>query len=146
MARGFLVEHFIHTLPLRDSHLRAFLVATIEMDLDDLSGAKNDRLSLYLNKLKLQTTSISSLHNMIFSNEDSISSDFSLATNTGECTFNSFTKYTVQKLLKRWSTVLHMSTIERSLQTISNSIRCSSWSEFDDKLFKEQLKQNDAPA
>ncbi|PON44361.1 fanconi anemia group F protein (FANCF) [Parasponia andersonii] len=146
VARGFLVEHFIHTLPLRDSHLRAFLLATIEMDLHELSAAENDRLSVYLNKLKLQTASISSVQNRMFTNEDLATSPDSLAAKAGECEIISLTKYTLQRLLKRWSAVSNISTIERSLETISNNIRCSSWSEFDDNLFKEQLKQNDAPA
>ncbi|XP_062079794.1 uncharacterized protein LOC133784481 [Humulus lupulus] len=146
MARGFLVEHFIHALPLRDSHLRAFLKAIIEMDLDELSGAEHDRLSVYLNNLKLQE-SFSSDQNRMFCNEDLITSpSFYLATEAGEFKGNSFTKYTVQKLLKRLSAVSQISTIESGLKTISNNIRCSSWSEFDDNLFKELMKQNDAPA
>ncbi|XP_030496424.2 uncharacterized protein LOC115712303 [Cannabis sativa] len=146
MARGFLVEHFIHALPLRDSHLRAFLMAIIEMDLDELSGVEHDRLSVYLNNLKLQETSFSSVQNRMFCNEDLISSpNLYLDTKEGELKGNSFTKYTAQKLLKRSSAVSKISTIESGLETISNSIRCCSWSEFDDNLFKELMKQNDPP-
>ncbi|XP_024018408.1 uncharacterized protein LOC21398939 isoform X2 [Morus notabilis] len=145
-ARGFLMDHFIHTLPLRDSHLRDFLMATIQMDLDELSGTEHDRLSAYLSKLKLQHKSTYSVQNGGFSSEDSIPSlDFFLVKEAEECDGTSFTKYAVQKILKRWSAVSDISTIEKSLKPISDTIICSSWKELDDKLFKEQLKQNDAP-
>lgn len=140
------MDHFIHTLPLRDSHLRDFLLVTIQMDLDELSGTEHDRLSAYLSKLKLQNKSTYSVQNGGFSSEDSIpSQDFFLVKEAGECDGSSFTKYAAQKIVKRWSVVSDISTIEKSLKPISDTIICSSWKELDDRLFKEQLKQNDAP-
>ncbi|TYH46521.1 hypothetical protein ES332_D11G341800v1 [Gossypium tomentosum] len=35
-ARSFLLEHLLHNLPLRDSHLRAVITTIVEMDLSDL--------------------------------------------------------------------------------------------------------------
>ncbi|KAL5561998.1 hypothetical protein UlMin_031745 [Ulmus minor] len=144
-ARKFVLEHFIHTLPLRDSHLRPFLMATIEMDLVELSGTEHNRLSGYLNKLKLQNTLNNSDQNRRFSNEDPVASpDISFVRKLGECNGDSLTKYTVQELLKRWSAVSHISTIEKGLKITSNSITSSSSSVFDD-YFKEQVKQDNAP-
>ncbi|XP_048423697.1 uncharacterized protein LOC103959710 isoform X3 [Pyrus x bretschneideri] len=57
-ARRFVLEHLIHTLPLRDVHLRALLTATVEMDLEELSETEHDFLNAYFNKLKLQNTSL----------------------------------------------------------------------------------------
>ncbi|XP_021831302.1 uncharacterized protein LOC110771326 isoform X3 [Prunus avium] len=57
-ARGFVLEHLIHTLPLRDAHLRALLMATVEMDLEELSETEHDILNAYFNKLKLQNTTL----------------------------------------------------------------------------------------
>lgn len=145
-ARGFLMDHFIYTLPLRDSHLRAFLTATVQIDLDELSGIEHDRLTVYLSKLKLENASTYSVQSRGSCLEDLISSqDFSSVKEARECNGDSFTKYAVQKLLKRWSAVLNISTIEKSLKTISDNFVYKSWREFDDNLFKEQLKQNDAP-
>lgn len=128
-GRGFLLEHFIHVLPLRDAHLRALLMATVEMDLDELSGAVHNHLEIYLNNLKPQKTY----------------PDVALVSEIGKGTVNSFTKYTVQELLKRWSAVSGISTIGKGINNVSDSIRCSSWSEFDENLFKEQLKPHDSP-
>ncbi|GMN49055.1 hypothetical protein TIFTF001_018216 [Ficus carica] len=145
-ARGFLMDHFIYTLPLRDSHLRAFLTATVQTDLDELSVTEHDFLSVYLSKLKLENASTYSVQNRGSCFEDLTSSqDFSSVQEARECNGDSFTKYAVQKLLKRWSAVLDISTIEKSLKTISDNFVYKSWREFDDNLFKEQLKQNDAP-
>ncbi|XP_050147086.1 uncharacterized protein LOC126622410 isoform X2 [Malus sylvestris] len=55
-ARRFVLEHLIHTLPLRDVHLRALLTATVEMDLEELSETGHDFLNAYFNKLKSQNT------------------------------------------------------------------------------------------
>nr|XP_043620219.1 uncharacterized protein LOC122592076 [Erigeron canadensis] len=53
-ARGFTIEHFISTLPMRDTHLKAVLKATIEMDLDELQRTETNYLDVYLDKLTLQ--------------------------------------------------------------------------------------------
>ncbi|XWS76204.1 hypothetical protein CRYUN_Cryun01aG0155500 [Craigia yunnanensis] len=53
-ARGLLLKHLLHNLPLRDSHLRAFLTAIIEMDRSDLSETEHDCLNANLNNLTLQ--------------------------------------------------------------------------------------------
>ncbi|XP_068319565.1 uncharacterized protein [Pyrus communis] len=89
-ARRFVLEHLIHTLPLRDVHLRALLTATVEMG-------------------------------------------------------DGFTRYVVQELLRRWSTVSFITSVEAGLDVLSQSVRHSSWSEFDDNLLKEQLKHENAP-
>ncbi|CAB4321740.1 unnamed protein product [Prunus armeniaca] len=130
-ARHFVLDHLIHTLPLRDAHLRALLMATVEMDLEGLSETEHDFLNAYFNKLKLQNTS---LHRSIAS-----------ATKIENCAGDGFTKYVVQELLKRCSKVSLMSSVEAGLDVLSHSIRHSSWSEFDDNLLKEQLKRENAP-
>ncbi|XP_016650387.1 PREDICTED: uncharacterized protein LOC103334571 [Prunus mume] len=130
-ARHFVLDHLIHTLPLRDAHLRALLMATVEMDLEELSETEHDFLNAYFNKLKLQNTS---LHRSIAS-----------ATKIENCAGDGFTNYVVQELLKRWSKVSLMSAVEAGLDVLSHSIRHSSWSEFDDNLLKEQLKRENAP-
>ncbi|KAJ6680798.1 FANCONI ANEMIA GROUP F PROTEIN FANCF [Salix purpurea] len=53
-ARSFVLAHLLQTLPLRDSHLKAFLTAVIKMELEMISESNHDCLSVYLNKLKPQ--------------------------------------------------------------------------------------------
>lgn len=131
-ARRFVLEHLIHSLPLRDAHLRALLAATVEMDLEELSETEHDFLNVYLNKLKLQKTKT----------QQGIVPDRKI----GNCAGDGLTKYAVQELLKRWSVVSLISTVETGLDVLSQSVRHSSWSEFDDNLLKEQLKHENTPA
>lgn len=131
-ARRFVLEHLIHSLPLRDAHLRALLAATVEMDLEELSEIEHDFLNVYLNKLKLQETPT----------QQGTVRDRKI----GNCTGDGLTKYVVQELLKRWSVVSLISTAETGLDVLSQSVRHSSWGEFDDNLLKEQLKHENTPA
>ncbi|KAM5563338.1 hypothetical protein ABKV19_018146 [Rosa sericea] len=130
-ARRFVLEHLIHSLPLRDAHLRALLTATVEMDLEELSEIEHDFLNVYLSKLKLQDTPMQQ--------------GIEPARKFGDCGGNGLTKYAVQGLLKRWSVVSLISMAESGLDVLSQSVRHSSWSEFDDNLLKEQLKHENTP-
>ncbi|XP_077229882.1 fanconi anemia group F protein (FANCF) isoform X2 [Tasmannia lanceolata] len=58
-ARNFVLGHLLQNMPLRDEHLGSLLTATIEMDLDDLSKSGYDSLSVYIDKLMHQITSLS---------------------------------------------------------------------------------------
>ncbi|PRQ25733.1 hypothetical protein RchiOBHm_Chr6g0286881 [Rosa chinensis] len=130
-ARRFVLEHLIHSLPLRDAHLRALLTATVEMDLEELSEIEHDFLNVYLSKLKLQDTLMQQ--------------GIEPARKFGDCGGNGLTKYAVQELLKRWSVVSLISAVESGLDVLSQSVRHSSWSEFDDNLLKEQLEHENTP-
>lgn len=123
------------------------MMATIEMDLDELSGTEKDCLNVYLNKLKLQDASTQSVLSRTPFNEDPLllSEDVTLLSQIGKSTGDSFTKYAIQELLKRWYPVSCVSTIEKGLDILANHIRYSSWNEFDDYLFKQQLRNEDAP-
>ena len=122
-------------------------MATIEIDLDELSGTENDCLNAYLNKLKLQDASTHSVSSTRLCDKDSFlsSEDTTPVSKIGKWTGDSFTKYAVQELLKRWYPVSCISTIEKGLEILANNIRYSSWNEFDDNLFKEQLRHEDSP-
>nr|XP_011458035.1 PREDICTED: uncharacterized protein LOC105349632 isoform X2 [Fragaria vesca subsp. vesca] len=130
-ARRFVLEHLIHSLPLRDAHFRALLTATVEMDLEELSGSDSDFLNVYLNKLKLE--------------DAPIQEGIEPARKFGDCGGDGLTKYAVHEILKRWSVVSLMETVETGLDVVSQSVRHSSWSEFDDNLLKEQLKCENTP-
>lgn len=132
MARRFALDHLIHSLPLRDAHLRALLVATVEMDLEELSETEHGFLNVYINKLKLQETP--TLQGIVRDRK------------IGNCAGDVLTKYAVQELLKRWSVVSLISTVETGLDVLSQSVRHGSWSKFDDNLLKEQLKHENTPA
>ncbi|KAL0287021.1 UNVERIFIED_CONTAM: hypothetical protein Sangu_2713100 [Sesamum angustifolium] len=51
-AREFLLEHLIHTLPLRESHLKAIMTASVEMDFSKLQRMDNDCVDVYLESLR----------------------------------------------------------------------------------------------
>ncbi|XP_076942142.1 uncharacterized protein LOC143611924 [Bidens hawaiensis] len=53
-ARFFILEHLFRTLPMRDSHIKAVVKATIEMDLDELQKTEINYLDVYMDKLKLR--------------------------------------------------------------------------------------------
>ncbi|XP_042495723.1 uncharacterized protein LOC122074819 isoform X2 [Macadamia integrifolia] len=57
-AREFVLQHLFHALPLRDAHLSTLMTAAVEMDLNDLKEREYDCLNVYLDKLKLENTSL----------------------------------------------------------------------------------------
>ncbi|XWS36480.1 hypothetical protein CRYUN_Cryun20dG0089100 [Craigia yunnanensis] len=137
-ARGFLSEHLLHNLPLRDSHLRAVLTAIIEMDLSDLSETEHDCLNAYLNNLTLQNR---------ICTRDSITSspDVTPTVETEKSGIDNFTKLAVQELFRRQSSVSCISSIEEGVDILSNAVRHSSWTESDCSLFREQMKHENLP-
>jgi len=143
-ARGFVLEHFIQTLPLRDSHLRAFLTAVIEMELDELSETQHDCLNAYLNKLTLQNTSLNSIPDDRGFTKDLVISSPNIASinKIEKCIGDDFTRHAVQEIFKRRCAVSCISTVETGLNTLSNVIRHSSQS--DSNLLNEQLKNENA--
>lgn len=120
-------------------------MAAIEMDIDELSGAENDCLHTYLNKLKQQNAFINSVPTRRHNDSAIMSENLNLVSEIGKCIGDSFTKYAVQELLKRWFPVSCVLAIEKGLDIVSDKIKYSSWNNFDDNLFKEQLRNEDAP-
>nr|POE76456.1 hypothetical protein CFP56_56210 [Quercus suber] len=144
-ARGYVVEHLIHTLPLRVAHLREFLTAVIEMELDELSETEHDCLNAYLKKLTLQNRSLISVPDKKFFLKDSgISSrDIAPIKKNEKSIGDDLTKYALQEILKRKCAVSCISAVETGLDIILNTIRHNS--ESDNKLLNEQLKHEKAP-
>ncbi|XP_035550592.1 uncharacterized protein LOC109010736 [Juglans regia] len=136
-AQRFVLEHLIHVLPLSDAHLRAFLTATIEMELDQLSGTENNCLDAYLNKLTLQKTSLIPAPDRKGFMKDLVLSSPDIAP------IKDFTKYAVQEILKRRCAVSCISTVETGLDILSNAIRRRSLS--DNNLLNERLSEEKAP-
>ncbi|XP_022758504.1 uncharacterized protein LOC111305336 isoform X2 [Durio zibethinus] len=134
-ARGFMLEHLLHNLPLRDSHLRAVLTAIIEMDLSDLSQTKHDCLNAYLNSLTLQNRNC--MRNLITS-----SPDVTTNVETEKSGSGNFTKLAIQELFRRQSSVSCISSIEEAVDVLSNAVRHSSWTESDCSLLGEQTNEN----
>ncbi|OMO64920.1 hypothetical protein CCACVL1_21601 [Corchorus capsularis] len=135
-ARDFMVEHLLHNLPLRDSHLREFLTAIVDMDITDLSQKEHDCLNVYLNKLTLQ--------NRLFNIKSS--PDAASTVETEESDSDNFTKLAVHELLRRQSVVSCISTIEEGVDFLSNAVRQSSLAESDCSLFREETKHERLPA
>lgn len=142
-ARDFVLEHLIHTLPLRDTHLRDFTIATIEMDLDELRRTRNDFLNVYLNKLVLQNSSANPDLDRRGFMEDSIVSSQDIVPNTK--IEGDFTEYTIQELIRRQSAVSCISSAEAGLDILCKAIRQGNWNKSDHGLFEELLKHASAP-
>ncbi|KAL7172646.1 hypothetical protein ACSBR2_032179 [Camellia fascicularis] len=142
-ARDFVLEHLIHTLPLRDTHLRDFTIATIEMDLDELRRTRNDFLNVYLNKLVLQNSSVNPDLDRRGFMEDSIVSSQDIVPNTK--IEGDFTEYTIQELIRRQSAVSCISSAEAGLDILCKAIRQGNWNKPDHGLFEELLKHASAP-
>ncbi|CAK7349335.1 unnamed protein product [Dovyalis caffra] len=147
-GRSFALAHLFQILPLRDSNLKAFLTAVIEMDLDRISESEHDCLSVYLNKLKLQSASLNLVLERRGFEKDSmvLSEEVSQTLNVGKFTDDDLTELTLQEIFKRQSAVSCITTVETGLDVLSNAIRCSNGTESDHSLFEEQLKLNRTPS
>ncbi|XP_065874638.1 uncharacterized protein [Euphorbia lathyris] len=141
-ARNLVLEHFFHTLPLRDSHLMVFLTAIIEMDLEKLSGSEHDYLPIYLNKLTMNAPFhlVPEKRGHI---EDSVI--ISKTMETGTCPDDDLTKFTLQELLRRQSAVSGILTIGTGLDILSNAFRCSNCTDFQSSSYEEELKPERTP-
>lgn len=144
-ARGYVLEHLIHTSPLRVAHLREFLTAVIEMELDDLLETEHDCLNAYLKKLTLQNRSLISVPDKKDFLKDSVISSQGMAPikKNEKSIADDLTKYALQEILKRKCAVSCISAVERGLDVILNTIRHNS--ESDNKLLNEQIKHEKAP-
>ncbi|XP_030935471.1 uncharacterized protein LOC115960658 isoform X1 [Quercus lobata] len=144
-ARGYVLEHLIHTLPLRVAHLREFLTAVIEMELDELLETEHDCLNAYLKKLTLQNRSLISVPDEKDFLKDSVISSREMAPikKNEKSIGDDLTKYALQEILKRKCAVSCISAVETGLDIILNTIRHNS--ESDNKLLNEQLKHEKAP-
>ncbi|XP_021893818.1 uncharacterized protein LOC110811587 [Carica papaya] len=140
-GRDLVLEHFIGNLPLSDGYLRAFLTATIEMDLSELSQVEHGCLNAYLNKLMLLDASVHLLADKRGSIKDSSLSslDDSTTMMIDQSKGDDFTKQTVKELLKRQSAVSCISTAESGLHVLSNIIRHGS---LIDNLLKDQISRD----
>ncbi|KAM3731167.1 hypothetical protein ACB098_12G142200 [Castanea mollissima] len=144
-ARGYVLKHLIHTLPLRVAHLREFLTAVIEMELDELLETEHDCLNAYLKKLTLQNRSLISVPDKKDFLKDSVISSQEMAPikKNEKSIADDLTKYALQEILKRKCAVSCISAVETGLDIILNTIRHNS--ESDNKLLNEQLKHEKAP-
>ncbi|KAJ6674374.1 FANCONI ANEMIA GROUP F PROTEIN FANCF [Salix viminalis] len=106
-ARSFVLAHLLQTLPLRDSHLKAFLTAVIEMELEMISESNHDCLSVYLNKLKPQNPQLDLVLERRGFVKDSmvLSEEISQTVRFGRSTDDDLTKLTLQEVFKRQSAV-----------------------------------------
>ncbi|XP_059660296.1 uncharacterized protein LOC132306762 [Cornus florida] len=140
-ARDFVVKQLIHALPMRDPHLRASILATIEMDLDELQRTESDYLHVYLEKLILQNSSWDPvLYTRDFSEDSTISSPNIQNRKTQDCISGEFTKFTIQELRRRQLVVSCISSAETGLDILSKIIRQTKWTDSDISLFKKQSK------
>ncbi|KAK6937729.1 Fanconi anemia group F protein, partial [Dillenia turbinata] len=139
-ARVFVLEHLIHALPLRNGHLKSFLTASIEMDLDELKGAENDCLYVYLEKLRLQNMSrclVPSRNNVtdpLISSQDMI-----LDTDTKMLRAD-LTGFSIQELAKRQSSLSCIESAEKVLDILSKTVCRSGWPPSENKSLTEQQK------
>ncbi|XP_011011162.1 PREDICTED: uncharacterized protein LOC105115829 isoform X2 [Populus euphratica] len=146
-ARSFVLAHLFQTLPLRDSHLKAFLTAVIEMELERVSESEHDCLSVYLNKLKPWNPQLDLILERRGFVKDSmvLSEEISQTVKFGKFSDDDLTKLTLQEVFKRQSAVSCISTVETGLDVLSNAIRCSSGTESDSSML-EELKLDGAPS
>ncbi|XP_034891465.1 uncharacterized protein [Populus alba] len=146
-ARSFVLAHLFQTLPLRDSHLKAFLTAVIEMELETVSESEHDCLSVYLNKLKPRNLQLDLVLERRGFVKDSmvLSEEISQTVKFGKFSDDDLTKLTLQEVFKRQSAVSCISTVETGLDVLTNAIRCSSGTESDSSMLEEQLKLDGAP-
>ncbi|KAF8041641.1 hypothetical protein BT93_A0283 [Corymbia citriodora subsp. variegata] len=137
-ARDVVLEQLVHSLPLRDSNLRALLCSTIQMDLDVLSQEDPDRLSKYLDKLSLQNTFHDSLHDSDNSEKFSPINHANVANNaTEKCAKQNGTSPCIQELLKRQSAISCVLSAEKSLAIISKAVGSSQLTWHDQSIDRE---------
>lgn len=140
-ARDFVLQHFIHTMPLRDAHLGAFLNGVVEMDLDGIFEVKEDCFRVNFEKLKLLGTTINPLLDEKGFKDDPIigSPNIGPSLKVGRCGKGVLTELTVQELLKRQLAVSCIASLESGLDIFSKIVRDGNWNEDYCKLSKKRI-------
>ncbi|CAH9093780.1 unnamed protein product [Cuscuta europaea] len=115
-ARNLMLEHLIHSLPLRDPHLRALVAATVEMD-----SHKHMEKLLQNESRKLAFDSSRQL----------IEESSNTEANSATC---SFSFITARELQRRLLGVSSVSATEKLLNILSHSVYCLSLSELGKNL------------
>lgn len=110
-ARDLMLEHLIHTYPLRESHLKAIITASAEMDISNLKRIDNNGLDVYLEKLMLIPSNGPNLNESI---------NFEDHANWGD---GDFSMNTIQQLGIRQSAVSCSTVAEVGLENIWRTLR-----------------------
>ncbi|XP_047955363.1 uncharacterized protein LOC125201340 isoform X2 [Salvia hispanica] len=129
-AKDLMLDHLIHTFPLRESHLKAITTASVEMDISNLKSRESNGLDVYLEKLMLLPSNGPNLDERInFEDHDSWGDgDFSVAA--------------IQKLGIRQSAVSCSTVAEAGLENIWKTLRTKMHDELASTSNSEPLKQS----
>ncbi|KAH6813749.1 hypothetical protein C2S51_022767 [Perilla frutescens var. frutescens] len=124
-ATDLMLEHLIHTFPLRESHLKGILTASVEMDISKLKRIDNDGLDVYLDKLMLIPSNGPNLsegrhfgQSLNISTQDAVPSEEHDNEVDGD-----FSMITIQQLGRRRLAVSCSSTVEVGSENIWKTIR-----------------------
>lgn len=119
-----MLEHLIHPLPLRDSHLNAIVSASIEMDLGEHERVENDALDAYLEKLMIMPSkglNLSERRNYVeglnLSTPEIVPSGKHDSSVDGD-----FTETAIKQLQKRQHAVSHLTVVEFALENLWRTI------------------------
>lgn len=124
-AADLMLEHLMHTFPLRESHLKNIITAIVEMDVSKLKRTENNGLDVYLEKLRLIRSNDPNLNesrnfgqNLNISTQDVVPSE-----EHDNRVGGYFSMTTIQQLRKRRFAVSCSSAVEVALENIWNTIR-----------------------
>ncbi|KAK4742511.1 hypothetical protein SAY87_000512 [Trapa incisa] len=128
-ASVLVAEHMIHTLPLRDAHLKAVLTAAIKMDLDAHAKTENDCLSKYLIRL-----------NFLSIDPQDCSTSCEKKSALGEENMDNsydWTSMSTRELFRRQTAVSDILSLQKALYSFSTTIRAFKGNNI---ILREQLK------
>ncbi|KAG6403106.1 hypothetical protein SASPL_135323 [Salvia splendens] len=129
-AKDLMLEHLIHTFPLRESHLKAITTASVEMDISNLKRRESNGLDIYLEKLMLLPSNGPNLNE---------SRNFEEHDDWGD---GDFSVTTIQKLGIRQSAVSCSTVAEAGLENIWKTLRKKMHDELGSTSNSEPLKQS----
>ncbi|KVI12360.1 hypothetical protein Ccrd_009233 [Cynara cardunculus var. scolymus] len=139
-SRIFIVEHLIRTLPMRDTHLKAVLKATIEMDLDELQRTETNYVDIYLEKLTLQKRSQVSIEEGLMDFLPFSCFDDILHQKAKNSTEIKLTAFAIRGIMKRQRAVSCASMMETSVDVVAKITTQGNWNELHEDLL--QVQQN----
>ncbi|KAI3449816.1 hypothetical protein Pfo_006481 [Paulownia fortunei] len=143
-AREILLEHLIHTLPLRESHLKAIVTASVEMDFSKLKRIDNDCLNVYLEKLmRIPSKGVNLSESRNFMEVSNIPSPDAVPTGKlDNWVDGDFSVSAIQQLGKRQLAVSCLSAVETGLENLWKTIRQSMHDELGNTSNSEPIKHS----
>lgn len=135
-AKNLMLQGLVNSLPIRESHLKALMMASVEMDLNSLQTVDDNSTGAYLEKLMMATSTGLDLR------ADKGQECPVLGRNQEELIYGDFSLPLIRELGGRQLAVSLVSSAQSGMGILSETLGQSIHRKFGNSLIAERLKHS----